>query len=157
MPTPNKNSTKACHAALKAVCGNDLHAYDYCKYMINVARVYDNIVDQDCAAYKDIHDLVLDAMCNIPMNPFYQRHQLVLSEAWNVAILMWRMSDELHGPDKSLYSNQGAFIFRHSLMGILLRVAQIIHGGNKAVKLCAELFLVFENDDTLESFIAERQ
>ena len=119
-----------------AACGNEA-AFQYLVSFICVLHAWDDLIDKDRpVADADIHEAFLEALINIPRNPFYRNHQDRLCDVTENSVLqwltanVWERADQIDGIEA-----QVAFIIRSNYVEAVTTVALICGGMQHAIDI----------------------
>lgn len=123
LDTGDKPLTQNCReylALLKELCADDMNAYGWLVQMIQIALVWDHIVDGDAVNPQRADEAIANVVLQWPVNPFLRTNAMSLAPVMAATVNAWRsgISRDL---DYSVYREVPA------------AVAFII-GGNKRVE-----------------------
>lgn len=114
----------------------DRNAIEYCRMMVEVVTLWDDLIDGDVRTEEDINLVFRLLVFDIPMNPFFVAHQHILCPIHLSAYRAWddsnRMERCLPGPDSNA-DLEKTFMLRAHLYDLFVMVAYLI-GGDKWAK-----------------------
>lgn len=116
----------------------DVPAADFLLFMAKIARIADDIVDDDRDRQKHVCWLLSYTLTVLPANPFFSRHAAALGPMINTIIVQWQQSDEYRVSGDPL-KQQFGFVMRESIGSLVTAVASIC-GGVDHAKTAAEDF-----------------
>lgn len=130
----------------------DVAALDLAIMLIDVADVWDDLIDKDAQVSGDnISRVMVHCLSGIPRNPFYRSHVDELMPVIETSICNWLASNALcsSGERKSL---EVANVIRHDVANVFIHMARIIGGLNWAIQVTPSIRL-WAQHDTLEQFL----
>ncbi|WP_373413712.1 hypothetical protein [Ensifer aridi] len=116
----------------------DEAAADFLHEMAQIARLADDIVDEDENRQRNVCWLLSRTLTILPANPFFVRHASVLAPQINSIIVQWQQSDEWRSSRDALKRTFG-FVMREAIGSLVTAVAGII-GGYEHAKATADDF-----------------
>lgn len=118
---------------IQDVCCGDADAEQFVRSIVQIAHVWDDLVDRDIPAPDDLIDKAFWlALVEIPANPFYQRNGPTLRALTANSIINWQIATrvERSGEEGGL---EFAYILRSSFVDLLTQTALILGGPAHAV------------------------
>lgn len=119
-----------------------------------ITQVWDDCVDGDKVLTRDAVDgAFIRALCSLPRNPFWLRHQadlLPLLEAW---IVDWQTATTIeqgHGMDPKLM--RVAWLIRDSSAGLIVACARIVGGWEWAQAVALEVRAAL-HDEPFDAYV----
>jgi hypothetical protein len=106
-----------------------------------IAHTWDDLVDRDRpVSDADINSVFVQALIDLPLNPFYAEHFVRLNEIMLNSITNWRIANELERQEKPQDGDLTiAFIIRSSYIDMVVQCALLIGGLEWAVACGVEL------------------
>lgn len=89
----NKPISATCRlylSALKELCGDDQNAYDWLVQIIQIALVWDHIVDGDTMDRKRADEAITNVVLQWPVNPFLRNNAPSLVPVMAASVNAWR-------------------------------------------------------------------
>ena len=105
-------------------------AHDWLMALWNAIQVFDDMADGDHPDREDLLAAIADTLCNMPANPFFQKHADELIPLMAVAILKWKAADDVEGEGKP---TETSYVWRAGFYDIVLAVVQLVHGREVAL------------------------
>lgn len=103
-----------------------------------IARLADDIADEDLHRQRNVAWLLHRTMVDLPRNPFFAAHAAELAPLVDVVLVQWRQSDEWRKSCDRLRQLFG-FVQREAIGAFVPAVAAIL-GGPEAAKAAADDF-----------------
>lgn len=134
----------------------DEYAADFLEDIANVARLADDIVDEDENRQRNMCWLLYTTLTKIPTNPFYLAHLVELKPLITNILIQWHQSDEWRSGRDARKRTFG-FVYRENVGGIAMAVAGIIGGYEHARAVADEYFetCLSWSDETVEQWVKE--
>ncbi|MDX0467438.1 hypothetical protein [Sinorhizobium meliloti] len=147
---------EAVRAALLRWTRGDLAAADFLSEISEVARLADDIVDEDENRQRNICWLLVRTLTVLPLNPFFIRHAGTLAPLINNVIVQWQLSDEWRSSRDAL-KRQFGFVMRETVGSIVTAVAAICGGYDHAKTTTEDFFHTCHSGsrETVEDWIKD--
>lgn len=136
MLTDNKDDRAA--AFLRWANGDD-HAAAFLSEMAQIARLTDDIVDEDEDRQRNMCWLLHRVLTVLPRNPFFVAHVHILAPMIDVIIVQWRQSDEWRVGGSDI-KRQFGFVYREAVGSLVTAVASMTGGLEHAKAASDEFF-----------------
>jgi|APGre2960657404_1045060.scaffolds.fasta_scaffold161601_2 hypothetical protein len=131
----------------------DRDAYDFCKQIVMISNVWDDLIDQDKTIPAEmINKAFYASLIEIPCNPFFQRFISVLTPIMANGIMNWHISNTL--VTKGERALEIAHVLRYSAGDVICQCVLLIGGMDWARQVCPELRMRIQKD-SLENFKKE--
>lgn len=122
---------------IKSVCCGNAQAEEFCREILGIVNVYDDLIDRDNPVSDDqIHRMMWAALVTLPRNAFYRQWFDVLNPVMMQAISNWRIANTMEA-DRENY--QVAFVIRSSYVDIFCTVALLLGGTQHALTIGRQL------------------
>lgn len=123
---------------IKSTAGDNEAAADFLGIIVNIAHVWDDLIDRDRPVNNEtINKAFEGALIHIPLNPFFQRHQVELTTLLHNSIRNWHLATQIErGTDETLFP--AAFVLRSAYADIFAQVAYILGGHELALTIALE-------------------
>ncbi|ASP92765.1 hypothetical protein [Sinorhizobium meliloti] len=146
---------KVCAALLRWTRGDEAAA-DFLNEIAEVARLADDIVDEDENRQRNVCWLLVRTLTRLPLNPFFIRHAATLAPLINSVIVQWQLSDEWRSSHDAL-KRQFGFVMREAVGSIVTAVATIIGGYDHAKAVTEDFFELCHSGsrETVEDWIKD--
>uniref|UniRef100_UPI003F499D62 hypothetical protein n=1 Tax=Ensifer adhaerens TaxID=106592 RepID=UPI003F499D62 len=125
-------------ALLRWTLGDEVAA-DFLNEMAEIARLADDIVDEDESRQRNVAWLLVRTMTHLPVNPFFVRYAAALAPIINNVVVQWQLSDEWRSSRDAL-KRQFGFVMREAVGSIVTAVAAIVGGHEHAKTVTEEFF-----------------
>ena len=125
-------------AALLRWANGDRMAAAFLLEIAEIARLADDIVDEDDNRQRNVGWLLHRTLTVLPQNPFFLANAARLAPLIAVVIVQWRQSDEWRGTRDALKRTFG-FVYREAVGSIVTAVA-CLTGGPEHAKAAADDF-----------------
>ena len=134
----------------------DEAAADFLAEIAAIARLADDIVDEDENRQRNVCWLLVRALTHLPLNPFFIRHAAVLAPTINNVIVQWQLSDEWRSSRDAL-KRQFGFVMREAVGSIVTATAAIIGGYDHAKAATEDFFELCHagSRETVEDWIRD--
>ncbi|EHK75198.1 hypothetical protein SM0020_24860 [Sinorhizobium meliloti CCNWSX0020] len=133
------NDKEAVRAALmRWTCGDEAAA-DFLEEIAEIARLADDIVDEDANRQRNVCWLLVRTLTRLPNNPFFKLYSAALSPVINNVIIQWQLSDEWRSSRDAL-KRQFGFVMREAVGSIVTAVAAICGGYDHAKTATEDFF-----------------
>lgn len=143
----------------EAACG-DANAADFLFRVIEVAHLWDDMVDRDKPiSDDDINRAFITALVTIPRNKFFQAYVGDLTAVMMVAIQNWLAATRVERGAIEALPLEAAFILRSSFVDLLTLVATINGGRKHGAEVAARVRAMAHREGMtgyLENLTAER-
>lgn len=133
------NDPGAVRTALLRWTRGDEAAADFLNEIAEIARLADDIVDEDVCRQRNVAWLLVRTMTQLPVNPFFVRHAAALAPIISNVVVQWQLSDEWRSSRDAL-KRQFGFVMREAVGSIVTAVAAIIGGYDHAKTVTEEFF-----------------
>ena len=119
-----------------------------------IVHTYDDIIDEGSVTPERLHSMMEKALLGIPTNQFYLDNRALLQPMMTMALLNWRIANELEkgGQEKDLPI---AYVIRSAYADIFTMASYIVNGFEKAVSCGVEIRREI-HDEGFESYVKER-
>ncbi|MCA1403697.1 hypothetical protein I6F26_03655 [Ensifer sp. IC3342] len=143
-------------AALLRWTRGDEAAAAFLGEIAEVARLADDIVDEDENRQRNVCWLLVRTLTVLPANPFFIRHVSVLAPLINSVIVQWQLSDEWRSSRDAL-KRQFGFVMREAVGSIVTAVAGIVGGYDHAKATTEDFFELCHagSRETVEDWIKD--
>lgn len=129
MPIPDDKTDETC----LAIANGDQGAALALAQIARVVRLADDIADFDSGdPQADMAEILRIAFVDLPRNPFYHAHALVLSGPWLTAILGWQAGDEWRRSENRKTRMFG-FVYREAIEHVAHMIAHLTGGHDHAL------------------------
>lgn len=135
-------------AFLRWANGN-VAAADFLAQIAEIARLADDIVDEDENRQRNMAWLLHRVLVQLPLNPFFIANAPFLGPLMNVIIVQWLQSDEWRVGGNDL-KRQFGFIYREAVGSLVTAVASVT-GGIEHAKSAADDFFEFAHAGSTET------
>lgn len=125
-------------AALLRWTRGDAAAAEFLSQIAEIARLADDIVDEDGNRQRNVCWLLSRTLVQLPANPFFAHYATALGPLLSVIIVQWQLSDDWRKSDDGLRQTFG-FVMREAVGGLVTAVAAIL-GGHEHAKAATEDF-----------------
>ncbi|PDT82934.1 hypothetical protein [Sinorhizobium sp. BJ1] len=134
----------------------DEAAADFIAEIAAIARLADDIVDEDENRQRNMAWLLVRTLTHLPLNPFFIRHAQILAPLINSAIVQWQLSDEWRSSRDAL-KRQFGFVMREAVGSIVTVVAAIVGGYDHAKAATEDFFELCHagSRETVEDWIKD--
>lgn len=151
----NSTGDQAYQTVCQALKG-DQDAIAFFLQLCEVADTIDAIVDGDACSKAEVTQAFWTCLFALPENPFFKRHQAVLTPVMANAFLAWQDSNVLAkmGSDDNDEPVVYAHVLRYSIVDVGVFCAFLVGGQKWANEVGAALRMECR-DDTLGEFIKE--
>ncbi|MEY9328242.1 hypothetical protein [Sinorhizobium fredii] len=133
------NEPEAVRAALLRWTKGDVAAADFLSEIAEIARLADDVVDEDENRQRNMAWLLVRTLTVLPLNPFFIRHAPALTPLINSVIVQWQLSDEWRSSRDALKRHFG-FVMREAVGSIVTAVAAIVGGYDHAKTTTEDFF-----------------
>ena len=114
----------------------DEHATRFLLSMLDVAHLWDDLVDRDrIPTDSEVNKAFTDMLITLPANPFFRRYQEHLHPIVVNSIINWRVSNQLENGRSEIHRLEIAYILRSSFVDLWTQVAYIMGGMDHAVAM----------------------
>jgi hypothetical protein len=143
-------------AALLRWTLGDEAAADFLNEIAEIARLADDIVDEDANRQRNVAWLLTRTLTRLPQNPFFNRHVAALAPLINNVIVQWQLSDEWRSSRDAL-KRQFGFVMREAVGSIVTAVAAIVGGYDHAKTTTEDFFELCHSGsrETVEDWIKD--
>lgn len=139
--------------ALDVFLQGNIDAVRFCKDLITLVDLWDDLVDKDKEKTNDeINDVFRIALINIPLNPFYQKFQGHLIPLIMNCILQWEDANKME-KSVELSDKHQAFMLKASAIQIISYCAFIIGGMDWSREIGIKIRKLY--NENLEDFMKE--
>lgn len=147
--------TKSDDEFLAMAMKGNWHAVDLARMLLNIARVWDDLVDKDKpVSNEQVNRVMTDALIRIPGNPFYRDVGHLLRPIMEMGIINWHLSNELC--KQRGIAREIAHVARYSAGDVMIYMMALIGGHEWAIEHGAEMKLRMQRND-FASFDAEME
>lgn len=127
-----------------ALCANH-HAIQLAKLIVQVAGLWDDLVDRDVEVSNErINQGMWAMLSTIPLNPFYREHIESLQPVMQLGMLNWHFSNELEKTPG--LSREIAHVARYSAGDVVIMMMGLLGGVDHARRLGPEMKLRLQRD-----------
>ncbi|MDK1377094.1 MULTISPECIES: hypothetical protein [unclassified Sinorhizobium] len=133
------NDHEKVRAALLRWTRGDEAAADFLEEIAEIARLADDIVDEEANRQRNVCWLLTRTLTHLPLNPFFIRHAPTLAPLMNNVIVQWQLSDEWRSSRDAL-KRQFGFVMREAVGSIVTAVAGIVGGYDHAKDATEDFF-----------------
>ncbi|ASP84761.1 hypothetical protein CN221_11110 [Sinorhizobium meliloti] len=133
------NDPEAVRAAFLRWTRGDEAAADFLAEIAAIARLADDIVDEEENRQRNVCWLLVRTLTRLPQNPFFNRHLAVLAPVIHSVIVQWELSDEWRSSHDAL-KRQFGFVMREAVGSIVTAVAAICGGYDHAKTTTEDFF-----------------
>lgn len=130
---------KAMREAVMRWTGGDIPASAFLLEVAEIARLADDIVDEDENRQRNVAWLLTRTMIHLPANDFYRLHAQRLGPLFASILVQWQQSDEWRSSRDALKRTFG-FVMREAVGQIVTAVASILGGHDLAKKAADDFF-----------------
>jgi hypothetical protein len=102
-------------------------AADFLAQMAEIARLADDIIDEDDNRQRNMGWLLHRVLVVLPQNQFFIAHAAVLGPLMDVIIVQWQQSDDWRSSHNAM-KRQFGFVFREAVGSLVTAVASITGG-----------------------------
>jgi len=147
---------EAVRAAFLRWTRGDEAAADFLAEIAAIARLADDIVDEDENRQRNICWLLVRTMTRLPQNVFFNRHLSALAPIIHTVIVQWELSDEWRSSRDAL-KRQFGFVMREAVGSIVTAVAAICGGYDHAKTATEDFFELCHSGsrETVEDWIKD--
>jgi hypothetical protein len=151
------NSPEWCKArdeSLLQWCNGDRNAAAFVMDIVQLAEVWDDIIDGDPLDMEQVEQAMLAGMVRLPLNPFYRRHGEYLTPLIIQAINTWKVANVLSKGDRN--QRAVAYTLRHMDLQIVLAVIELTSGKQAALDIGPELWTRYaaRADDGIDDWLS---
>ncbi|RVI61843.1 hypothetical protein [Sinorhizobium meliloti] len=134
----------------------DEAAADFLAEIAAIARLADDIVDEDENRQRNVCWLLVRTLTRLPQNPFFIEHAAVLAPIIHTVIVQWELSDEWRSSHDAL-KRQFGFVMREAVGSIVTAVAAICGGYDHAKTTTEDFFELCHSGsrETVEDWIKD--
>lgn len=134
----------------------DQDAADFLVQMAEIARLADDIVDEDVNRQRNACWLLSRCLSRLPLNPFFAKNAASLAPLVNMIIIYWEKSDEWRRSGDRQKQTFG-FVMREGIQMLATSVGFIVGGYEHAKFVAGEVFelCLSGSDETVDSWIGE--
>lgn len=137
------------------LCG-DADAVNFYRCVAHCTHTYDDLIDNDKpVSQADLHAFVWRLLFEIPLNPFFDKHQNVLRPLLMTGILNWIAANEME-QSGSREELRVAHVIRYSAGDILL-ASMTLTGGIEHARTHARRARLMLQDETWLHYSTEKQ
>ncbi|MAY42270.1 hypothetical protein [Neptuniibacter sp. UBA847] len=116
------------HEFLMQVLRGNADAVEMCEQIFQVSQVIDDLVDQDKPITSaEVIKTFWVALIELPANPFYRRHELVIRPLMAGALQDWTDSVSLER-EGDVHGKHLAFVLRDQLTSLVIQCAYLVGG-----------------------------
>lgn len=146
---------KARDAQLLEWFGGDEFAVQFVTDIIQIAEVWDDIVDGDTLDLRQVDSAMTAAMLRLPLNPFYREHGHYLTPLIIQAINTWKVSNALSNGNRD--QRAVAFTLRHMDLQLVQAVVQLTQGQDMAREIGIEIWTQYaaRPDDGIDKWLGD--
>ncbi|MDK1493371.1 hypothetical protein QN219_25540 [Sinorhizobium sp. 7-81] len=150
------NDPETVRSALLRWTRGDETAADFLAEIAAIARLADNIVDEDEHRQRNVCWLLIRTLTQLPLNPFFIRYAATLAPLINSVIVQWQLSDEWRSSRDAL-KRQFGFVMREAVGSIVTAVAAICGGYDHAKTATEDFFELCHagSRETVEDWIRD--
>lgn len=127
------------YEALMRWSAGNVHAADFLREMSEIARLADDIVDEEANRQRNVSWLLSRCLVALPGNPFFAANAVRLGPLISTIIVKWRLSDEYRLSEDPLKHVHG-FVMREAVGDLVTATASIIGGDEFAKGIAADFF-----------------
>ena len=136
------------------LCGDEA-AMAFYRCVANMSHTYDDLIDGDkTVSPQELHNFVWTALFELPMNPFFDRHQGVLRPLLMTGILNWIAANEME-TSGSTEELRVAHVTRYAAGDVLL-AAMTLTGGIDHARCNARRARLSLQDETWGHYSTEK-
>lgn len=132
-------SREARQAIFLRWANGNVHAASFLEQMAEIARLADDIVDQDTHRQRNVCWLLSRVLTTLPSNAFFIAHHAALSPVLTTIIVQWEQSDTFRSSDDTL-KHQFGFVIREAIDSLAITVAAITGGIEHARATATDIF-----------------
>lgn len=96
----------------------------------HVAQVFDDMADGDTITRDHLDAAIMDALVNMPSNPFFERNRNVILPVLAVTVLKWKASDTVEREGKP---SAMSYAWRAGYYDLVLVAVHLVHGPEMAM------------------------
>ena len=135
-------------------CGGNSDAVSFVLDIVQLAEVWDDIVDGDELDMEQVEDAMLAGMLRLPLNPFYREHGEYLTPLIIQAINTWKVANVLSQGTRE--QRAVAYTLRHLDLQILVAVVELTRGRRAALELGPEIWTRYaaRPDDGIDKWLS---
>ncbi|WP_337267518.1 hypothetical protein [Oryzifoliimicrobium ureilyticus] len=136
--------------------GGNAPAAAFLAEIAEIARLADDIVDEDEHRQRNVCWLLSRVLTVLPLNPFYLAHGRDLAPLLNTLIVDWQLSDAYRLSGDPLKQTHG-FVRREGIANLVTAVAGILGGYEHARAVAADVFetCLAGSKEMVEDWVAE--
>ena len=116
----------------------------------HVSQVFDDMADGDAIERDCLDAAIMDALVNMPSNPFFQRNQSAILPVLAVAVLKWKASDTVERAGKP---SAMSYAWRAGYYDLVLLAVHLTHGPEAAMNAAHLVMGIY--GETFETYMAE--
>lgn len=140
------------HSFLMHVLRGNSDAVEMCEQIFHISQVLDDLVDQDKPVTSaQVIKTFWVALIELPANPFYRRHELIIRPLMAGALQDWTDSVTLEREPDS-HSKHLAFVLRDQLTSLVIQCANLVGGYDWMQEVSVEIRKYF-HDEILIDYI----
>lgn len=114
--------------SLEAACGNRAAA-DYLVQIVEALHLWDDLIDKDQKITDArINSVFIHLLTELPRNPFFIQHALILTPVTLMAIQNWHVATQAERAAKPAVALEIAFVLRSSYVDLVGLVATLCGG-----------------------------
>lgn len=142
-------------ALLRELLCGDESAMAFYRHVANLSHTYDDLIDGDkVVSPQELHNFVWTALFELPLNPFFDRHQTVLRPLLMTGILNWIAANEMEHSG-SVEERRVSHVTRYAVGDVLL-AAMTLTGGIDHARRHARRARLSLQDETWAHYSTEK-
>lgn len=151
----SKEWRKRRDAQLMEWCGNNDHAVHFLLDLIQMAEVWDDIVDGDELDLVQVESAMWAGMVRLPLNPFYQEHATYLTPLIIHAINTWKDANVLSKGTRD--QRAVAYTLRHMDLQIVQAVVRLTRGDEALREIGPQIWTLYaaRPDDGIDQWLGD--
>lgn len=126
-------------AAFLRWANGDVHAADFLAQIAAIARLADDIVDEDENRQRNMAWLLHRVLVALPQNQFFIANVATFAPLMDVIIVQWQLSDAWRS-DRNAMKRQFGFVYREAVGAVVTAVASITGGIDHALQASNDFF-----------------
>lgn len=140
------------HSFLMHVLRGNSDAVEMCEQIFHISQVLDDLVDQDKPVTSaQVIKTFWVALIELPANPFYRRHELIIRPLMAGALQDWTDSTALER-ENDAHGRHLAFVLRDQLTSMVVQCANLVGGYDWMQEVSVSIRKYF-HDETLIDYI----
>jgi hypothetical protein len=141
-------------AFFERLFGGRTPAVTFIILIFQVLHIYDDLVDQDRPpSTDDIHKCFWIALLELPLDPFFRKHEAILRPILMNSILNWRVANEIENSKEQDKRHLGvAWILRAAYLDLLSLSLALERGVDYSIS-AGQLLRDWAHAETFESYL----